>query len=90
MVNAASALYNRQTMIPLSLRHVAGVQRFPRRGLIFHVKRAKPTAQRVVLPALMGRLIFGERARRLWRIPVAMIEPMVRTDTVRSYGGGQG
>lgn len=90
MVNEASALYIRHTIIPVSSRHVACVQRSPRRGLMFHVKRAKPRAQRVVLTALMGRLIFGESVRRLWRISVTTREQMFRTDTVRSCDEGQG
>lgn len=88
MVNDASALYIRQTMIPVSSRHVACVQRSPRRGLMFQVRRAKPTAQRVVLMVLTRILIVGERVRRLWRIPVATREQMVKMDTVMSCGRG--
>lgn len=64
IVNVARALYNRHTMMPDSLRQVVGVQRLPSSGLIFHVRRANPKAQRMVQRALRGRLIFGGSVRR--------------------------
>lgn len=95
MVNAASALYSRHTMIPDSLRHVAGVHRLPSNGRMFHVRSANPSAQSTVQMAFSGRLSLGGSVRVWCRAAVASSDVRVRTETVRSCvlerkGGGDG
>ena len=70
--------------MPASWFQVSGVQRWPRVGLMFQVRRAKPRAQRVALSPLKGKLSLGGRARVLWRRLVNTRETMVRIDTPKS------
>lgn len=52
-VKAASALNNRQTMMPASSFHESVVQRWPRVQLRFQVRSARPRHQMVVRAALV-------------------------------------
>lgn len=61
MVNAVRALYNLQTMTPLSEDHVTMVHLSARRWFIFHTSKLKPRHQSTSRAVFTQKFIRGDR-----------------------------
>jgi hypothetical protein len=87
MVKANRALYNRQTMIPVSSFQFATLQTCVRVPQLHHDRSPKPTAQIMKRTELRMRFSLGLRPQQQWRTKDMPKKRQVRREPVVSCVG---